>query len=176
MSTTDITIPIDTKLKEQLQQLTTALGIDVTTYFTLCAKQGVQNNALPFSPYLQDNEKDSNTQILKAKDEPVPDIRNLSHIHPLNRKRVQILAEHIAKNPAVENIRIFGSSVRKDCSDASDVDIYVELNKEIPKHELIQAFFDFPYDLWTNFSVDKHLYDEIMNTSVLIYRKEKKRD
>lgn len=47
---TNITIRIDKKLKAQLQELMSELGMDITTFFTLAAKQAVREQALPFLP------------------------------------------------------------------------------------------------------------------------------
>lgn len=50
MANTNITIRIDEDLKIQLQGLLADLGMDVTTFFTLAAKQAVREQALPFQP------------------------------------------------------------------------------------------------------------------------------
>lgn len=50
MANTNITIRIDEVLKAQLQELLSELGMDVTTFFTLAAKQAVREQALPFQP------------------------------------------------------------------------------------------------------------------------------
>ena len=48
----NITIRMDDGLKIQLQELMSNLGMDVTTFFTLAAKQAVREQALPFQPRL----------------------------------------------------------------------------------------------------------------------------
>lgn len=50
MANTNITIRIDESLKRQLQELMSDLGMDLTTFFTLAAKQAVREQALPFQP------------------------------------------------------------------------------------------------------------------------------
>lgn len=50
MATTNITMRIDEQLKSQLQALLSDLGLDLTTFFTLAAKQAVREQALPFLP------------------------------------------------------------------------------------------------------------------------------
>lgn len=45
-----ITIRIDDELKHNLQALLSNLGMDVTTYFTLAAKQAVMEQGMPFIP------------------------------------------------------------------------------------------------------------------------------
>ena len=52
MANTNITIRIDEELKSQLQDLMSDLGMDMTTFFTLAAKQAVREQALPFQPKL----------------------------------------------------------------------------------------------------------------------------
>ena len=50
MANTNITMRIDEELKSQLQELMSNLGMDLTTFFTLAAKQAVREQALPFQP------------------------------------------------------------------------------------------------------------------------------
>lgn len=50
MANTNITMRIDSTLKEQLQELMSNLGLDMTTFFTMAAKQAVREQALPFKP------------------------------------------------------------------------------------------------------------------------------
>ena len=48
----NITIRINDELKSQLQDLMSDLGMDMTTFFILAAKQAVREQALPFQPRL----------------------------------------------------------------------------------------------------------------------------
>lgn len=50
MATTSVTMRIDETLKSQLQELMSNLGMDMTTFFTMAAKQAVREQALPFKP------------------------------------------------------------------------------------------------------------------------------
>lgn len=50
MANTNITMRIDETLKAQLQELMSNLGLDMTTFFTMAAKQAVREQALPFKP------------------------------------------------------------------------------------------------------------------------------
>lgn len=50
MASTNITMRIDETLKTQLQELLNNLGLDMTTFFTMAAKQAVREQALPFQP------------------------------------------------------------------------------------------------------------------------------
>ena len=49
MANTNITMRIDENLKAQLQELMSDLGLDMTTFFTMAAKQAIREQALPFN-------------------------------------------------------------------------------------------------------------------------------
>lgn len=55
MANTNITIRIDEALKTQLQELMLNLGLDVTTFFTMAAKQAIREQRLPFLPNVNVN-------------------------------------------------------------------------------------------------------------------------
>ena len=44
----NITMRIDDDVKTQLQELVTELGLDITTYFTMAAKQAIRERRIPF--------------------------------------------------------------------------------------------------------------------------------
>ncbi|MDE5819871.1 MAG: type II toxin-antitoxin system RelB/DinJ family antitoxin [Lachnospiraceae bacterium] len=48
MATTNITMRMDEDLKSQLQELVSNLGMDMTTFFTISAKQAVREQRIPF--------------------------------------------------------------------------------------------------------------------------------
>lgn len=48
MATTNITMRIDTGIKAQLQDLMSDLGLDMTTFFTMAAKQAIREQRIPF--------------------------------------------------------------------------------------------------------------------------------
>ncbi len=50
MASTNVTMRMDETLKSQLQELMSNLGLDLTTFFTMAAKQAVREQALPFHP------------------------------------------------------------------------------------------------------------------------------
>ena len=50
MANTNVTMRMDPTLKTQLQELMSNLGLDMTTFFTMAAKQAVREQALPFHP------------------------------------------------------------------------------------------------------------------------------
>jgi len=49
MATTNITMRMDEQLKADLQELVSNLGMDMTTFFTVAAKQAVREQRVPFS-------------------------------------------------------------------------------------------------------------------------------
>ena len=63
MANTNVNIRIDSTLKVQLQDLLSNLGLDMTTFFTMTAKQAVREQALPFKPDMNDK---PNIETLKA--------------------------------------------------------------------------------------------------------------
>ena len=50
MANTNVTMRMDSTLKTQLQELMSNLGLDMTTFFTMAAKQAEREQALPFHP------------------------------------------------------------------------------------------------------------------------------
>ena len=48
MAASNFTMRIDENLKNQLQELMSNLGLDMTTFFTMAAKQAVREQGLPF--------------------------------------------------------------------------------------------------------------------------------
>ena len=48
MANTNVTMRIDETLKAQLQELMSNLGLDMTTFFTIAAKQAIREQGIPF--------------------------------------------------------------------------------------------------------------------------------
>lgn len=48
MAVTTVTMRMDEELKSQLQELVSNLGMDMTTFFTISAKQAVREQRIPF--------------------------------------------------------------------------------------------------------------------------------
>lgn len=94
---------------------------------------------------------------------------NCEYIYPIQQKKVSDLIEYFKKNKNVKSIIIFGSSISSNCHIGSDVDVYVDLYED--ENIIKDKYFDFSYDLWTNFSVDERLYKEIMKKGVIVYEK-----
>ena len=85
--------------------------------------------------------------------------KNVARIFPTQQRDVYTLIQSYTREPSVRRIIIFGSSITSACNPWSDIDVYVELDKE--KNLPASGVTEVPVDLWTNYSVDKHLYSEI---------------
>ena len=94
--------------------------------------------------------------------------KNIEQIHPIMQKRVKMMIDELSKDNNVQSAIVFGSSVTNHCSSESDIDIYVEINKE---KEVPVAAIDCGLDLWTNFSVVSKMFDEIKKTGVIVYER-----
>lgn len=92
---------------------------------------------------------------------------NCKYVYPIQQRKVLELINYLKQNENVKKIIIFGSSVTNKCHAMSDVDIYVELKENQTK--LIKKYFDFAFDLWTNFTVDERLLNEILMKGVIVY-------
>lgn len=73
MATTNITMRMDENLKAQLQELVSNLGMDMTTFFTISAKQAVREQRIPFAISMNI----PNADIIRAIDD-IRQGRNLS--------------------------------------------------------------------------------------------------
>lgn len=49
MATANVIMRMDEELKNQLQELVSNLGMDLTTFFTITAKQAVREQRIPFN-------------------------------------------------------------------------------------------------------------------------------
>lgn len=90
------------------------------------------------------------------------------NIYPTQQRKVKELVDHLKINDNVRSITLFGSSVTPACHADSDVDLYLELQKDI---KVIDRYFDFSYDIWTNFSVDNRLKNEISKKGIKLYER-----
>lgn len=95
---------------------------------------------------------------------------NCNKIHPLQQKKVRTLLDALDMTH-IKSVDIFGSSITMRCHNGSDVDIYITLDENAD--HLIKKYLPYKYDIWTNYTVDDRLYDEIKKHCVTVYRKEK---
>ncbi len=85
---------------------------------------------------------------------------NCRFVYPIQQRKVRALIEELSKS-------VFGSSVSDRCHADSDVDLYVRLKQD--QANLITCYFDFAYDLWTNFTIDDRMKEEIRKGGVAVY-------
>ncbi len=64
MANTSVTIRIDEKLKYELQKLMSNLGLDMTTFFTMAAKQAVREQKIPFDVSMKISAYDINDYLM----------------------------------------------------------------------------------------------------------------
>ena len=74
----------------------------------------------------------------------------------------------LKKDENIKKIIIFGSSLKPTCHIDSDIDIYLELDKN---KRVNFPFITKAYDYWNNFTVDANLRNEIKKTGVTIYER-----
>ena len=92
---------------------------------------------------------------------------NCELIYPIQQRKVKELVDFLKENENVCSVIIFGSSVTDRCHIDSDVDIYVTLKRQ----EKIHRYFNFVFDLWTNFTADEYLKKEIYKKGVVVYQR-----
>ncbi|MCH1942422.1 nucleotidyltransferase family protein [Holdemania massiliensis] len=95
--------------------------------------------------------------------------KNCERIHPLQQKKVARMLEDFKQDNNIIKVIVFGSSVTVQCHNDSDLDLYVVLDQE---KKVIKNYYDFVYDLWTNFSVDTKLLKEIEQKGVIVYERQ----
>lgn len=96
---------------------------------------------------------------------------DVSRIHPLNQKKINIVFNIINNDPRINKVIIFGSSTTLRCNKNSDVDIYISLNQKDVNNknkdeisEAIQNELDYKADIiWADrVNGNSKLYKNIM--------------
>lgn len=86
--------------------------------------------------------------------------KQANQIHPMQQRDVQSIITLSEEDSNIKKIIIFGSSLSKLCNPWSDLDIYLELKTPANMSKL-QLNVETPLDIWTNFTVDTNLLNEI---------------
>ena len=94
---------------------------------------------------------------------------NCEKIYPIQQKKVKQMINNIKEDANVEKIVVFGSSVQDTCHMGSDVDFYIVLKQD--RKILFKETLSFIYDIWTNYTVDSHMYEEIKKKGVTVYER-----
>ena len=61
---------------------------------------------------------------------PAGSFSNVNRIHPLKQREVKEIVDSARTDEAVRRIVIFGSSIRYDCNETSDLDICIDWNRD----------------------------------------------
>lgn len=94
---------------------------------------------------------------------------NCEKIYPIQQKKVQQMISNLKDDTNVEKIIVFGSSVQDTCHTGSDVDFYVVLKQD--RKIIFKETLSFIYDIWTNYTVDSRMYEEIKKKGVTVYER-----
>ena len=73
MATSNVTMRMDEELKSQLQELVSNLGMDMTTFFTITAKQAVREQRIPFNISMNNPNSETKAaleEVKKLKENP----------------------------------------------------------------------------------------------------------
>ena len=99
---------------------------------------------------------------------------NAERIFPLKQAAVEMAIEACKKNPRIQGLIVFGSTVRPDCNPWSDVDLYVVGGDRYADSLIIShptQAFDIWYESDRKQMPDEKLFQEIDRTGVLVYSK-----
>ena len=95
---------------------------------------------------------------------------NCKKIYPIQQKKVKQMINNIKEDSNVEKIVVFGSSVQDTCHMGSDVDFYIVLKQG--QKITFKETLSFMYDIWTNYTVDSRMYEEITKKGVTVYERD----
>ena len=95
---------------------------------------------------------------------------NCEKIYPIQHKKVKQMINNIKEDSNVEKIVVFGSSVQDTCHMGSDVDFYIVLKQD--QKITFKETLSFMYDIWTNYTVDSRMYEEITKKGVTVYERD----
>lgn len=96
--------------------------------------------------------------------------KNCEKIYPIQQKKVKQMINNIKEDSNVEKIVVFGSSVQDTCHMGSDVDFYIVLKQD--QKITFKETLSFMYDIWTNYTVDSRMYEEITKKGVTVYERD----
>lgn len=91
---------------------------------------------------------------------------NNDRVHPIQQQNIEDILKVLKDFDAVNKVVVFGSSVEERCSYESDIDLYVELKKDI---NVKKYNTNTPVDFWTNYTVSPEMLDEINKKGVVVY-------
>lgn len=98
------------------------------------------------------------------------DYMNANLIFPTQQHDVYHIIKICRQDPNIKKVVIFGSNATSACNPWSDIDIYLEMDKE--KLMPVFGLKEVATDMWNNFTVDDDLYREIKEKGVVVYERE----
>ena len=100
---------------------------------------------------------------------------NFDRINPIKRDEVRRIAESKEINKYFDSIKVFGSSIRENCREDSDLDLFVTIKKEFENNEdiITEAYMFLSRFDWTakdiffaheqTGEINKSLYQNMVN-------------
>lgn len=93
-----------------------------------------------------------------------------NRVHPLMQKRVETLLQELKKDPNIQKIVLFGSSLDFRCNSQSDIDLYIQKKNSDEKLTTLPDL-DCEIDIITNLPSDSKLFQEIDRTGLLLFER-----
>lgn len=97
--------------------------------------------------------------------------QNINCIHPLKQKDVLEIVKSAEQDKHVQEIIVFGSSVRFDCNSYSDIDILVTRDDDLIKTPVDYSKVKSDVDTIYRWKCGKVLLSEIESTGVVVFRR-----
>ena len=105
-------------------------------------------------------------------------IKNLDLINECKKSSIEKACNHVKEFPFVKSMIIFGSSVRDDCTEESDVDICLKILSDVngldyyKMSEPLKNIFDGVCDVLIYHKINGKIKDEIDKKGVTVYESE----
>ncbi len=102
-------------------------------------------------------------------------LQNLEKIHPLKKEMVAQICNLPAQYPVIRKIIIFGSSVTDECTEDSDIDVYLDLACDLTDEDArnintsIGRITDYNVDILYSQLIGERLRTEIFSKGVVIW-------
>lgn len=93
---------------------------------------------------------------------------NCNKIYPIQQMRIKNILDQVSQDKDISKVIVFGSSVTNRCHIDSDLDLFLEIDKN---KNIIFSNIDYNLDLWNNFTVTDDLLKEIKEKGVVVYER-----
>lgn len=107
-------------------------------------------------------------------------IKNLDKVHPIKRQKVQEgmeFIERLNEDGMIQKVILFGSSITKDCTEDSDIDVCFVTEETCENWKFFQVYGGLPLimedlcDILVYRDLKGNLKDEIDRKGIVIYEK-----